>query len=796
MKSFDSRLQKELFPKKPDAFDRMVRRQLKNVCGQPENTKDTVVRFAANENASRSDGTVSKRLARIGAVAAAAVLVLCTLAVGAFGVFAGKEKKTPAAPVDVQSTASAGPDTTNTVYAATVDEFLAAIAPDTTIVLTGGTYRLCDASDYGLAGGQYYSWSEVKDGYGLRLNGLENFRLIGSGTTRIEADPRDAEVIDAEHCIGLVLSGLTVGHTEKPEKCSGAVIRMNACQDLRIENCALYGCGTWGVTAWNSEGLTVANSVIYECSSGALHLWDCTDVVVSGSTIRNCGGGGTPADLIYIQDSDVSVQNCEIYGNTTEGSLFNVNYDGTAARRISLTGTAVHDNRLTGRNGFIISYLTDENNRMIVDGCAFKDNTGKLLPANSRVYDCNGNELDEAALAAMTRKRDDPDPTAAPASALPTASAGQDTTNTVSVAAVDEFLAAIAPDTEIVLAAGTYDLTAAAASYAGGNPYVSFVYSDFLADGDRFLKITGVDGLRIRAAEEGACILTAGHCEAVLAAESCSGLTLSGLTFRGDECGVSFRSCSDVRAERCGISAQVAVSVSRCENVTLTDFALDGTILSLYESGKVTVSDADLSGCGFTADFCTDVLVTGCRIHGFQDDRNGETTADGEAGDASYLITLYGRSGSGQSVEFRDCEMDGNRCSNLFTSDGVDRVTLSGLKIHDNCVDKLWNFDESEPAGSHVVSGCTVERNEIGKLLFCGQSETKVFLSETTIADNEIETVFFGGDITVSECAFENSAPAHWTGSDEEYRDLRVSVHDPDGNELDEAAFAAMTQKH
>ncbi|MBQ1820292.1 MAG: right-handed parallel beta-helix repeat-containing protein [Clostridia bacterium] len=404
MKSFNSRLQNDLFPKKPAAFDRMVRQKLDEVSSQPEESQAATVRFSAAEGKRQPVKTRSKLFVRIGSVAVAAILAVSTLAVGAIAVLAGKEKSTPAVPVAETPTAG------NTVPAATVDEFLAAIASDTTVVLTGDVYNLSAASDYGVGGGNHYTWREVEDGYELVLRNLEHFRIVGSENAVIETDPRHAAVLEAEHCLGLSLSDLTVGHTKRPEKCSGEVICLTECTDTRIERCALYGCGSWGITAWYGENLTVTGSEIYECSSGALHIWECAGVSVAESVIRNCGGGGTLADLIYIQDSNVSIRNCDIYENTTEGSLIYVGDAETEICRISLVGVDAHDNRLTHRSKYVLDFTNpdpDESDRMTVHGCSFRNNgDNRILPGSSRVFDLDGNELGEAELQAMTLQRD------------------------------------------------------------------------------------------------------------------------------------------------------------------------------------------------------------------------------------------------------------------------------------------------------------------------------------------------------------------------------------------------------
>ena len=79
MKSFDHRLQNDLFPKTPAAFDRMIERKLADVCGRSEEPQNTVVRFPAPKSAAKPERKVKKIIGRIAIVSAAAVLIICTI---------------------------------------------------------------------------------------------------------------------------------------------------------------------------------------------------------------------------------------------------------------------------------------------------------------------------------------------------------------------------------------------------------------------------------------------------------------------------------------------------------------------------------------------------------------------------------------------------------------------------------------------------------------------------------------------------------------------------------------------
>lgn len=181
------------------------------------------------------------------------------------------------------------------VQAATVDELLAAIAPNTEIILTGELYDLTTASDYGSAGGKYYYWEESFDGPQLVISGVENFSIISADNDRslhtITAAPRYANVLVFRKCTNVALSGFTAGHTVEPGFCSGGVLLFEEdTANVLIDNCDLYGCGTLGVWAFGVSGLQVLNSAIHECTYGGIQCFNCNGLTVGGCTFWELGG--------------------------------------------------------------------------------------------------------------------------------------------------------------------------------------------------------------------------------------------------------------------------------------------------------------------------------------------------------------------------------------------------------------------------------------------------------------------------------------------------------------------------
>lgn len=181
-----------------------------------------------------------------------------------------------------------------TVTVTTPDEFLAAIAPDTEIILDGELFDLSEASGYGETDGEYYYWGECFDGPELCIQEVSNLTIRGAGEDHnvnvVSSVPRYAHVLAFVNCSNIHTVGFTAGHTKEPGECEGGVLRFQNCQDVLVEDCGLFGCGTVGVTGKNSKNMQIVNNEIYSCSVGGLELMSCNDVNVDGNTFRDLGG--------------------------------------------------------------------------------------------------------------------------------------------------------------------------------------------------------------------------------------------------------------------------------------------------------------------------------------------------------------------------------------------------------------------------------------------------------------------------------------------------------------------------
>ena len=176
----------------------------------------------------------------------------------------------------------------------TADEFLAAIGPDTRIILQSELIDLSTASDYGMGKSDFYYWQEEYDGPSLVITGVNNMTITSEDadckTHTISALPRYADVLSFEFCTNITLSNFTAGHTVEPGFCMGGVLRFKACRNTTIDHCGLYGCGILGVIAHGGEKLSIINSDIYECSDGGVSIVDVNGVSIDHTTFRDLGG--------------------------------------------------------------------------------------------------------------------------------------------------------------------------------------------------------------------------------------------------------------------------------------------------------------------------------------------------------------------------------------------------------------------------------------------------------------------------------------------------------------------------
>ena len=470
------------------------------------------------------------------------------------------------------------------VHVKNVDEFLAAIRPNTTIYLEAGEYDLSAASNYGAqTESPYYSWQQVWSGDSktnaeLVISRLDGLTIQGAGMdeTTIAAVPRYANVIRFVGCTNLNLSDLTAGHTTEPGFCSGGVLRLENCQNINIAACGLYGCGTIGVDALDCNDLIITASRIYECSYNAVALSQCRNVRVEDCDINSHGirPGESEAMMLFAADysDNFIVHGCSIHDNATQYLLRSYYSKNTL-----FLSNDVHDNRI-GASMFLF-----EQYAAVVDGCRFEANDFRIWVHDHRFdpIDINGEPLEAAELNEMALRDIDPDITVAPVDvekATEMRPGGE-----IAVKSVDEFLRAIGPDRTIILDGTLFDLSTASNYGSSGGEYYSWTESH---DGPQ-LVIRDVRGLTIRAA-----------------ADDAKATTLAAIPRYANV--VSFRNCEDIQI--IGFTAGHTKEPGACS----------GGVLEFQNCGGIRIEGMRLYGCGILgiqASRCTSLDIRRTEIY-------------------------------------------------------------------------------------------------------------------------------------------------------------------------------------
>ena len=258
-------------------------------------------------------------------------------------------------------------DSITTVNVSTAAELLNAIAPNTRVILSSGTYNV-SLVNIASVNNDYVSWETVYDGTEVIVTGVKNCIIsgsVGAESTSVVVEPRYADVLSFSDCFNISIDNLTIGHTTEPGYCTGGVLNFSDSENVGIESCVLYGCGTLGIIANEVNGLTVSDTEIKDCTYGIMSVsassslsfencsfYDCVgytmmtfdncdDVSFDGCLIKNnFAGTGWGDSLIFLSVCDtVTVTDCTISDNSMDYMIkvFNCN-------AVSFNDNTIEDN--------------------------------------------------------------------------------------------------------------------------------------------------------------------------------------------------------------------------------------------------------------------------------------------------------------------------------------------------------------------------------------------------------------------------------------------------------------------
>ena len=213
---------------------------------------------------------------------------------------------------------------TNTVNVSNIREFYEAIDNNTRIILEAGTYNISELpfEQRHNENINYYNNEETwePEFYNYDTISVKNISNLlieakeGAQVTICTEDPYEAP-LSFQYCNNVTLSGLTVGHNVEPGHCSGSVILIDDSSKININDCRLYGCGTYGVEASNSYAINVVDTDIFECTYGLVNLYNTGNM-----TFKNCNMHDSRGfDMICIQDCwNILFESCSITDNVVD----------------------------------------------------------------------------------------------------------------------------------------------------------------------------------------------------------------------------------------------------------------------------------------------------------------------------------------------------------------------------------------------------------------------------------------------------------------------------------------------
>lgn len=232
-----------------------------------------------------------------------------------------------------------------TVTVTTVQQFLDAIASNTTIQLQGHSFHISDLANSGKSSANY-EFREVYDGYELLIFNVQNLKIIGLGNdlVRLYAKPEYGNVIAFDNCTNVTIENVDAGHGASKGSCVGGVFKIENTNNFFIKNTVMYGSGIEGITTDNVTNLVCSNSFIRSCTYGIMTLANSNDILFENCVFEDNG----VYDLVTLTScGNINFKNCSFEKNRTEGdtdysdySLFKV----TESENIKLENCFVEAN--------------------------------------------------------------------------------------------------------------------------------------------------------------------------------------------------------------------------------------------------------------------------------------------------------------------------------------------------------------------------------------------------------------------------------------------------------------------
>ncbi|MCL2152181.1 MAG: right-handed parallel beta-helix repeat-containing protein [Oscillospiraceae bacterium] len=203
------------------------------------------------------------------------------------------------------------------VTVSSAEELVAALGSNRRILLQEGVYNLTKVSP-SYINNPSVALQEIFDGPELVLTGIHNLTIqgVGDNHSEIVIEPRYAFVMNFQGCSNISFDNIKAGHTEGGY-CSGGVFSFENSSGIRINNTAMYGCGTYGLGLEHVTDMKVTDSSIYECTYGIMTVYSCADIMFENCVFRDNEG------FIMVEVGNTSgftIDSCEFLRNSCDFS--------------------------------------------------------------------------------------------------------------------------------------------------------------------------------------------------------------------------------------------------------------------------------------------------------------------------------------------------------------------------------------------------------------------------------------------------------------------------------------------
>lgn len=266
-----------------------------------------------------------------------------------------------------------------TVTVSTAEELIKAIGSNKTIYLNGVDYDLTD--QYSVTT-NFVSWEGEYDGSQMVITNVKNLKIVGGPNARVLVSPQYTWVMKFVDSENITLDNFTMGHTQGGY-CTGGVVNLNNCTNVKITSCKLFGSGTYGMEINDSKNITLEKSDVYKCTYGLLVLNNSTNCNFIKTRFRETG----EFDLVTITNcSAVNFKTCVFEKNyTTSNYFFRLDSDYYEEGNNQGGSSNITINTCIFRDNKVPYFTTDYTNKLIIGDNRFERNDfGNVLPTAVR----------------------------------------------------------------------------------------------------------------------------------------------------------------------------------------------------------------------------------------------------------------------------------------------------------------------------------------------------------------------------------------------------------------------------